>query len=433
MFKRRVGIVLVAVLALGLGAALAAQELLDSALIPKYQAGLVIPPSMPARTKLFFLDYYEIAVRQFQQQILPLGFAPATTVWSYGPAWESAADNEGLHATAGGHYFYPAFTIEARSKKPVRVKWVNELKTGSGAYRPHLLAVDPTLHWANPPGGVMGRDMRPEFTETPGPYTGPVPMVSHLHGSVGIGDESDGYTEAWYLPAANNIPAGYAKVGTWHQFFKVKAQLKFGQRWGERIRGLPISERPKGRDPLVSRSHAGDDAAQRLCRPGGLLPRPRRGRGPGPRLQSPERNARRRGRPLADHHRGPDRHPGPLVQDRWFAVLPRYEEILRRHFRTLYALLRPFPHLESGVLRQRHRRQRPDLALYAGRAAALSLPRPQRLQLAGPHPEVQRPQRPGVADRDGGRLPAGPPGRRRLQCDRCSAGRSCSGWPSGPT
>jgi len=66
MFKRRVGIVLVAVLALGLGAALAAQDLLDSALIPKYEAGLVIPPSMPARAKLFFVDYYEIAVRQFQ-------------------------------------------------------------------------------------------------------------------------------------------------------------------------------------------------------------------------------------------------------------------------------------------------------------------------------------------------------------------------------
>ncbi len=233
MFKRRVGIVLVAVLALGLGAALAAQELLDSASIPKYQAGLVIPPAMPARAKLFFLDYYEIAVRQFKQQILPLGFALPTTVWSYGPAWESAADNEGLHATAGGHYFYPAFTIEARSKKPVRIKWVNELKTGSGAYRPHLLPVDPTLHWANPPGGMMGRDMRPEFTDTPGSYTGPVPMITHLHGAVGVGDESDGYTEAWYLPAANNIPAGYATVGTWHQFFKVKAQLKFFQRWGD--------------------------------------------------------------------------------------------------------------------------------------------------------------------------------------------------------
>jgi spore coat protein A, manganese oxidase len=35
-------------------------------------------------------------------------------------------------------------------------------------------------------------------------------MVTHVHGAVGVGDESDGYAEAWYLPAAGNIPAGYA-------------------------------------------------------------------------------------------------------------------------------------------------------------------------------------------------------------------------------
>jgi len=45
------------------------------------------------------------------------------------------------------------------------------------------------------------------FASTPGPYTGPVPMVTHVHGAVGIGDESDGYAEAWYLPDATNIPA----------------------------------------------------------------------------------------------------------------------------------------------------------------------------------------------------------------------------------
>jgi len=232
MFRRSLGLVLAAVLALGFGAELAAQDPLDATLIPKYASALVVPPAMPAKAKLFFVDYYEIAVRQFQQHILPPGYGP-TTVWSYGPAWEAAADNEGLHATAGGHYFYPAFTIEARSRKPVRVKWINELKTGSGAYRPHLLPVDQTLHWANPPGGEMGRDMRPTFGSTPESYTGPVPMITHLHGAVGIGDESDGYTEAWYLPAANNIPAGYARTGTWHQFFKIKAQIKFRQRWDD--------------------------------------------------------------------------------------------------------------------------------------------------------------------------------------------------------
>jgi FtsP/CotA-like multicopper oxidase with cupredoxin domain len=234
MFKRTAAVILSAVMAglVAVPAILSAgQDILDPMAIPMYVSPLVIPPAMPARAKARFLDYYEIAIRQFQQQILPPGFAP-TTVWSYGPAWESGPDNQGLHATAGGHYFYPAFSIEARIQKPVRVKWVNELKDGNGKFRPHILSVDQTLHWANPPGGEMGRDMRPTFTETPGPYTGPVPMVTHLHGAVGVGDESDGYAESWYLPAANDIPSGYATEGTWRPFFAAKARAKFRTVWG---------------------------------------------------------------------------------------------------------------------------------------------------------------------------------------------------------
>jgi FtsP/CotA-like multicopper oxidase with cupredoxin domain len=51
------------------------------------------------------------------------------------------------------------------------------------------------------------------------PYTGPVPMVVHVHGSHATQD-SDGYAEAWYLPNAKNIPAGYSKVGSWYNTFK---------------------------------------------------------------------------------------------------------------------------------------------------------------------------------------------------------------------
>jgi FtsP/CotA-like multicopper oxidase with cupredoxin domain len=47
-----------------------------------------------------------------------------------------------------------------------------------------------------------------------------------------VGDESDGYTEAWYLPDAGNIPAGFAHEGTWYDFFKSKAGEKFGITWG---------------------------------------------------------------------------------------------------------------------------------------------------------------------------------------------------------
>jgi spore coat protein A len=59
-----------------------------------------------------------------------------------------------------------------------------------------------------------------------------VPIVTHVHGAVGVGDESDGYAEAWYLPAANNIPSGYATKGTWYDFFAGKANAGFGAPWG---------------------------------------------------------------------------------------------------------------------------------------------------------------------------------------------------------
>jgi spore coat protein A len=170
------------------------------------------------------VDYYEISMRQFQEQILPGGF-PATTVWGYGAVKSDTPKGLLLHNA-------PSLTIEAKANRPVRVKWINELVDANGNYLPHLLPVDPTLHWANPSGGVAGRDMRPTFTETPGRYTGPVPNVAHLHGAVGVGDESDGYAEAWYLPAANDIPGGYATEGTWYSYFKAKAKAAFGAKWG---------------------------------------------------------------------------------------------------------------------------------------------------------------------------------------------------------
>jgi FtsP/CotA-like multicopper oxidase with cupredoxin domain len=192
---------------------------LDPTTIHKYAAPLVIPPVMPPLTgpQNQSIDRYAIAVRQFRQQVLPPGM-PATTVWGYGSAPHR------------GTFNYPAFTIEARADRPVRVKWINDLVDRNGRYLPHLLPVDPTLHWANPPGGTAGRDMRPGFTSTPGPHTGPVPIVTHLHGSHSA-EESDGFAEAWYLPHATNIPAGYARVGSFYDEFRAKFQAKWHQAW----------------------------------------------------------------------------------------------------------------------------------------------------------------------------------------------------------
>lgn len=201
---------------------------LNPNLVPKYQTPLLIPPVMPKAGTIVAnggknIDYYEISMKQFQQQILPAGF-PATTVWGYGAV--SSASKRGLLV-----HNAPSLTIEAKWNRPVRVKWINDLKDANNNFLPHLLPVDQTLHWANPPGGTLHRDSRPSFTETPGPYDGPVPIVTHVHGAVGVGDESDGYAEAWYLPNAN-LPMGYASEGTWYNFFKDKAAASFGATWG---------------------------------------------------------------------------------------------------------------------------------------------------------------------------------------------------------
>jgi spore coat protein A len=206
---------------------------LDPLAIPKFATPLLIPPVMPRAGTIKTrggknADYYEISMRQITQQILPVG-QPASTVWGYG-AVKGMGKNPLLVHNA------PSLTIEANWNRPTRVKWINELRQNpldpTSPYLSHLLPVDPTLHWANPPGGTMGRDTRPSFAATPGPYTGPVPMVTHVHGSAGVGDESDGYAEAWYLPVAGNLPAGYATEGTWYDFFKGKAATNYGETWG---------------------------------------------------------------------------------------------------------------------------------------------------------------------------------------------------------
>ncbi|MFK5633785.1 multicopper oxidase family protein [Ornithinimicrobium sp. LYQ103] len=225
-------------------------ETLPAESIPKFVSPLLVPPTMPRSRRTGGrgtgtrgpVDHYDISVRQFSQQMLPADTYPATTVWGYGPV--------GGGAGRQGHSA-PSMTIEAEHGVPVRVRWVNELVDADGGYLPHLLPVDPTLHWANPDlrpgqGGMRRTDIRPDFTDlTYVPpegftdpanqyttYQGPVPMAVHLHGAMGMGDESDGYPEAWFLPDATDIPAGYAPSGTWYDFFRQKSEAVYGVGWG---------------------------------------------------------------------------------------------------------------------------------------------------------------------------------------------------------
>jgi bilirubin oxidase len=196
---------------------------LDPLTIPKYVDPLPVPGVMQPLSTAGGIDYYEIAVRQFQQQILSTGL-PMTRVWSYGTV------------NPLGTFAYPSFSIEAKVNRPVRVKWMNQLVNDPAAcaaspspatdpacnFVKHLLPVDRTLHWANPEqlictDNLTGHpDCRPDpmnGTILQQAYDGPVPAVVHLHGAH-VNPDSDGYPEAWWLPAANNIPAGYATRGS---------------------------------------------------------------------------------------------------------------------------------------------------------------------------------------------------------------------------
>ncbi|MGB9081777.1 MAG: hypothetical protein WCD00_10805, partial [Desulfuromonadaceae bacterium] len=200
----------------------------DPLTIPKYVTPLVIPPEMPksVASPTPAADY-DIAVRQFKQQILPGGIwggtFPATTVWSYGRAADPLPDSSGILGGGPGiapaqnsSFNYPALTVENTTATATKVRWINDLKAPSGAFLPHLFKVDQTLHWANPPNAncIMGAPNRTDCeTAIAAPYTGPVPLVTHLHGAH-VQPHSDGYPEAWWLPAASNIPAGYAPQGS---------------------------------------------------------------------------------------------------------------------------------------------------------------------------------------------------------------------------
>jgi spore coat protein A, manganese oxidase len=176
---------------------------LDPMTIPKYSTPLYIPKAMPkaAAGGAPGVDYYKISAKQISQQVLPPGM-PKTTLWAYG----SADKPNSFHS--------PSNTIEAISNKPVRVKWSNDLKDSSGKFLPHLLPVDQTVHWANPGAGKGHQD---SMGNDPTPYVGPVPLVTHVHGSHVV-PEGDGYPESWTLPGANNIPANYATRGSkWTQ------------------------------------------------------------------------------------------------------------------------------------------------------------------------------------------------------------------------
>ncbi|MHB0915219.1 MAG: multicopper oxidase family protein [Thermoleophilia bacterium] len=180
---------LAVVFACALAAAPASAQTLDPATITQFSSPLPIPPYYSPTvvtdpdTGAVLSHDYAVDITEFQQQVLPSPL-PTTTVWGYG----------GMVSAPGGPVYYrgaPGATFAATRGVPVNVQWINNL------LGPHLFAVDPTLHWANPNGMAMPM---PPFSPFPPGYPlaqSPVPTVPHLHGGE-VRSDSDGGPDAWF-------------------------------------------------------------------------------------------------------------------------------------------------------------------------------------------------------------------------------------------
>ncbi len=155
----------------------------------------------------------------------------------------------------------------------MRVKWINELVDANGNYLPHLLPVDPTLHWANPPGGTMGRDTRPTFTARRAAI--PARCRSSRTSTV----QSVWATRATATPKPGSclrrkdIPAWLCDDGHLVRLLRRQGCCQgFGAAAGDRgFAVLPVPQHAARLHHLVPRPLAGHDASQRLCRSGGFF------------------------------------------------------------------------------------------------------------------------------------------------------------------
>lgn len=165
---------------------------LDPKNIPKFVNQLVVPPIYvptvikdPITCKIKSHDY-RVTISQFTQQILPVGFRK-TTVWGYGG---KVRDPE-TGAIIPDFKSTPGPTFETKRHIPINVQWINNLT------EPNPLAVDPTIHWANPNNMPMPTPPFPTFPPGFPLAQCPVPIVTHLHGGE-TEPPSDGYPEAWF-------------------------------------------------------------------------------------------------------------------------------------------------------------------------------------------------------------------------------------------
>lgn len=165
------------------------KTLLDPLTIPQFTEELPVPDVLDPVIEMIdgqITHSYVVDMSEFQQQILPAGF-PQTTVYGYGGVVMDRETCKCVYKRS-----VPGPTFEAIRGTPVRVQYVNRL------VRPHMLAVDPTLHWANPNNMPM-EPPKPWPLFPPGfpKAQFPIPTITHLHGGE-TPSIYDGHPDAWF-------------------------------------------------------------------------------------------------------------------------------------------------------------------------------------------------------------------------------------------
>lgn len=145
--------------------AVKAQLLLNPKTQPQFVNPLPVPGVIDARNG----GTFSLSITQFSQDlglVDPQTKQPLLTkVWGYNGT-------------------YPGPTILAKKDKAISVKWENKLLAGTMPL-PHLLPIDPTVHWA-----LTGEENYQSLG---------VPVVTHLHGGH-TESASDGLPDAWFTP-----------------------------------------------------------------------------------------------------------------------------------------------------------------------------------------------------------------------------------------
>ena len=174
---------------------------IDANLIPKYTSQLpklnVFSPQIIRypNTNYVISQNYTITASRFYQQMLPNEY-PKTELFGYGGkvSYKYKCYKE--------EYIYtsvPGPLIVATRGIPIHIKWINNL------YGNHLLAVDPTIHWADPNNiGIINPQDVPPFPPGLGQAQNPIPIVTHLHGGE-VSSVFDGHPQAWFTANEEKI------------------------------------------------------------------------------------------------------------------------------------------------------------------------------------------------------------------------------------